>query len=106
MSGFNPSIGIISFANVPQEPDSAFALLIGIGSTSFATDSSSPQHDLSHVLSLPGVSKFVLKELSGKSGIFVRSGVGLGVVETTLGSVIASLGGVTTKLGEEGGEGF
>lgn len=106
VSGFKPSIGIISFANVVQDAESALAFLIGIGSTSFATNSSSPQQDFSHVLALPIVKRFVLKRLSERTGAFVKFGsfVGLGVVTTTFCGAAVTFEGCTIGLGEDGGD--
>lgn len=73
LSGFKPSTGMISFANVSHEPSDFPKLFIGIGKTSFAVDSSSEQHDFAHVSVFGAGVAGVLKTEFGGTGIFVST---------------------------------
>lgn len=78
-SGLSPSSGRTSFAKAPQDPELVAMLLMGIGRISFAIDSSSLQHDFSHVSAFPVLSTFALKRFSDIRGIVVNIGAAVGL---------------------------
>jgi len=92
LSGFNPSTGIISFANDSQDPWGFPKFFIGIGSTSFATDSSSQQDCWHESLATGGVT--ILKIESDGTATLVKSGGGVTTTGFGVDGVVKTTGGV------------